>query len=167
MPNQATSAKPRPRRRLIVLGLIALSLWVVGIVLFLLTSHVPLFSTPTPMALPTATAAPTSAPCTPNSNSALCRPHCHTWWCSGGNVSAVAVAGYRRCWRIYGKHDLNCRRHSSHRPILRVCWAFHATALAETVPGNLSLGFTIINACAEARLGAVSTGHMSNARIQE
>lgn len=78
MPNQATSAKPRPRRRLIVLGLIALSLWVVGIVLFLLTnhgvvpylqyqlaSHVPLFATPTPTALPTATAAPTSTPCTP------------------------------------------------------------------------------------------------------
>lgn len=87
MPNQAPSAKPQPRRRLIVLGLIALSLWVVGIVLFLLTnhgvvpylqsqltSHVPLFSTPTPTALPTVTAAPTSVPCTPTPSQPCAAP---------------------------------------------------------------------------------------------
>jgi hypothetical protein len=78
MPDQATNARPRPRRRLLWLGLIALMFWIVGIALFLLTndrvvpylqyqvtSRVPLFSTPTPTALPTATAAPTSVPCTP------------------------------------------------------------------------------------------------------
>ncbi len=80
MPDQAKSAQPHSRRRVIVLGLIALLLWIVGITLFLLTnhsvvpylqsqltSHVPLFSAPTPTALPTATAAPTSTsvPCTP------------------------------------------------------------------------------------------------------
>ena len=70
-----------------MLGLIALSLWVVGIVLFLLTNHgvvpylqyqlasrVPLFATPTPTALTTATAAPTSVPCTPTPSQPCAAP---------------------------------------------------------------------------------------------
>lgn len=81
MPNQATRAQLYSRRRLMVLGLIALLLWVVGIALFLLTnrsvvpylqyqltSHVPLFSTPTP------TAAPTVVSCTPTPSQPCAAP---------------------------------------------------------------------------------------------
>lgn len=73
MPSQTTPAQPR--RRLLTLGLIALLLWIVGIVLFLLTNQSVLpnltyqvtsrFSAPTPTAIATATVAPTAIPCTP------------------------------------------------------------------------------------------------------
>ena len=73
MPSQTTPAQPR--RRLLTLGLIALLLWIVGIVLFLLTNQSVLpnltyqvtsrFSAPTPTPIATATAAPTAIPCTP------------------------------------------------------------------------------------------------------
>ena len=73
MPSQTTQTKPR--RRLLTLGLIALLLWIVGIVLFLLTNRTVLpnltyqvtsrFTAPTPTAIATATVAPTAIPCTP------------------------------------------------------------------------------------------------------
>ena len=80
MPDQATRTQPHPRRRLLLLALIALVLWIIGITLFVLTnrsavpylkyqltSRVPLFATATPTAQPTATPAPapTLIPCTP------------------------------------------------------------------------------------------------------
>lgn len=69
MPSQTTQAKPR--RRLLTLGLIALLLWIVGIVLFLLTNQrvVPVLISQVskPTAAPTATpiVEPTAIPCTP------------------------------------------------------------------------------------------------------